>query len=278
VESDLSVRRLNDGRSLPGIGFGCSPRLGPDAEALIRSALDAGYRLLDTALRYGTEEVVGRSVLSSGLPRGEIVVTSKLPGRYHGYAETFTAFAETQANLRLDYVDLYLIHWPLPRLDKYVDSWRAMIKLRDDGLIRSIGVSNFTAEHLRRLIEETGVTPAVNQIEMHPRFPQKRMRAVHQELGIVTESWSPLGRGSDLLTDPTVVAIANAHGVSPGQVILRWHVQLGSVPLPLSTNPARQRQNLEIFHFALTDQELDDLAGLETGRLWEQDPDTYQEF
>jgi len=278
VTSDLLVRSLNDGRSLPAIGFGCSPRPGQDTEATVRSALDAGYRLLDTALRYGTEEAVGRAVAGCGLAREEITVTSKLPGRYHGNAETFTAFNQTLANLGLDYVDLYLIHWPLPRLDKYVDSWRAMIKLRDDGLARSIGVSNFTAAHLRRLIDETGVVPAVNQIEMHPRFGQEQMRAVHEELGIVTESWSPLGRGTGLLADPTVVAIATAHGVTPAQAILRWHVQLGAVPLPLSSDPVRQRENLEIVDFALTERELDDLRRLEAGRLWDQDPDTYEEF
>jgi 2,5-diketo-D-gluconate reductase A len=278
VTSGVAVHRLNDGHSLPAIGFGCSPRLGPDAEAVVRSALDAGYRLLDTALRYGTEPAVGRAVASSGLPRDEIIVTSKLPGRYHGYAETFTAFAETRANLRLDHVDLYLIHWPLPRLDKYVDSWRAMIKLKEDGLARSIGVSNFTAAQLRRLIDETGVVPAVNQIELHPSFNQAQMRAVHQELDIVTESWSPLGRGTGLLSDPTVVAIAQAHGVTPAQAILRWHVQLGAVPLPLSSNPDRQRENLKIFDFGLTEQDLEDLARLESGRLWDQAPDTYEEF
>jgi diketogulonate reductase-like aldo/keto reductase len=278
VKSNVPVRLLNDGGSLPAIGFGCSPRLGPDAEAVVRSALDAGYRLLDTALRYGTEEAVGRAVAGCGLAREEITVTSKLPGRYHGYAETFTAFTQTLANLRLDHVDQYLIHWPLPRLDRYVDSWRAMIKLREDGLVRSIGVSNFTPEHLRRLIDETGVVPAVNQIELHPQFGQAQMRAVHAELGIVTESWSPLGRGSGLLSDPTVTAIAAAHGVNPAQAILRWHVQLGAVPLPLSSNPTRQRENLDIFDFTLTEQDLDDLSRLESGRLWDQDPDTYEEF
>jgi 2,5-diketo-D-gluconate reductase A len=278
VEPEVPVRELNDGHHLPVIGFGCSPRLGPDAEATVRSALDAGYRLLDTALRYGTEVAVGRAVAGSGLAREQIGVTSKLPGRYHGYDQTFTAFAETRANLGLDYVDQYLIHWPLPRLDRYVDSWRAMIKLRDDGLIRSIGVSNFTEQHLRRLIDETGVVPAINQIEMHPAFQQAQLRAVHAELGIVTESWSPLGRGTGLPSNPTVVEIADSHGVTPAQAILRWHLQLGAVPLPLSSNPARRRENLQIFHFELTDRDLDYLSRLETGRLWDQHPDTYEEF
>jgi diketogulonate reductase-like aldo/keto reductase len=278
VNAGIPLHVLNDGHRLPAIGFGCSPRLGPDPEPIIRSALDSGYRLLDTALRYGTESAVGRAAVACGLDRKQIIVTSKLPGRYHGYAETFTGFRETLDNLGLDHVDLYLIHWPLPRLDKYVDTWRAMIKLREDGLIRSIGVSNFTEAQLRRLLAETGVAPAVNQIELHPRFGQAHMRAVHEELGIITECWSPLGRGTDLLTDPTITAVASAHGRTPAQVILRWHVQLGAVPLPMSSNPTRQRQNLEIFDFELTDQDLQDVSGLETGRLWDQDPDTYEEF
>jgi 2,5-diketo-D-gluconate reductase A len=222
-----------------------------------------------------------------GGPRGgqqraaaeEVLVATKLPGRYHGYDETFTAFRESLANLRFDYVDLYLIHWPLPRLNMYVDSWRAMIKLREDGVARSIGVSDFTQAHLQRLIDETGVVPAVNQIEMHPRLLQGEMRAAHEQLGIVTQSWSPLGRGTGLLGEPAVVKVAEAHGVSPAQAILRWHLQLGALPLPMSSNPSRQRENLDLFGFTLTDAELDAITGLATGqRLWGQDPDVHEEF
>jgi diketogulonate reductase-like aldo/keto reductase len=246
---------------------------------MVRNALDAGYRLLDTALNYGNEAEVGRAVAGSGLLREDVLVTTKLPGRYHGYDTTFTALRESLANLRLDYVDLYLIHWPLPRLDRYVDSWRAMIKLREDGLARSIGVSNFTEAHLRRLIEETGVVPAVNQIEMHPRFPQQELCEVHEQLGIVTQSWSPLGRGTGLLGEPAAVNVAQAHRVSPAQAILRWHHQLGAVPLPMSSDPGRQRENLDIFSFTLTDAELDAISGLTTGqRLWGQDPNVHEEF
>jgi 2,5-diketo-D-gluconate reductase A len=277
MRSEIPVRVLNDGGRLPAVGFGCSPRLGPKAESIIHSALDTGYRLLDTALRYGTEAAVGRAVAGSGVPREQIVVTSKVRGRHHGAEQTLAGFADTLGNPGLDYVDLYLIHWPLPRLDKYVDTWRALITLRENGLARSIGVSNFTEAHLRRLIDETGVVPAVNQIELHPRCPQQRMRAIHEELGILTQSWSPLGRG-DLVADPTITALAATHGVTPAQLILCWHIQLGALPLPMSSDPARQAQNLDIFDFALTEPELEKISRLESGRLWGQDPDTYEEF
>jgi 2,5-diketo-D-gluconate reductase A len=268
---------LNDGHAIPVVGFGTFPRAGDDSRTTAISALDAGYRLLDTALRYENEEGVGRAVREYDLPREEIIVCTKLAGRHHGYDETIKGFHESLANLGLDYVDIYLIHWPLPRLDKYVDSWKAMVKLRDEGLVRSIGVSNFTEEHLRRIIDATGVVPVMNQVELHPYFPQAPLRAVHAELGVVTESWSPLGRG-ELLSEPTVTAIAEAHGVSPAQAILRWHVQLGAVPIPKSADPARQRANIDLFGFTLTDEEMATLSGMERGRIWGQDPDVHEEF
>ena len=205
---------LNDGHAIPAIGFGTFPHAGDDSRTTAISALDAGYRLLDTALRYENEPGVGRAVREYDLPRESILVCTKLAGRHHGYNETIKGCHESLTNLGLDYVDLYLIHWPLPRLDKYVDSWKAMIKLRDDGLVRSIGVSNFTEAHLRRIIDATGVVPVMNQVELHPYFPQAALRAVHAELGVITESWSPMGRG-ELLSEPTVTAIASAHGVTP---------------------------------------------------------------
>lgn len=268
---------LNDGRSIPAIGFGTWPGTGGEPEATALSAIEVGYRLLDSALRYENEVQVGRAVAKCGLPREELIVTTKLPGRFHGYEETRHSLAESLQNLGLDYVDLYLIHWPLPRLDKYVDSWKAMIDLRSEGLIRSIGVSNFTEAQLRRLIDETGVVPAVNQIELHPLFPQAKMRAVDAGLGIVTEGWSPLGRGS-LLKDPVITRIAEAYGVSPAQAVLRWQTQLGAVPLPKSADPQRQRANLDIFGFTLSDDDIAAISALERGRLWGQDPDTYEEF
>jgi diketogulonate reductase-like aldo/keto reductase len=268
---------MADGRAIPAVGFGTYPHAGDDSRTTTISALDAGYRLLDTALRYGNEQGVGRAVREYDLPREEILVATKLAGRHHGYDETLKGFQESLANLGLDHVDLYLVHWPLPRLDKYVDSWRAMIRLREEGLVRSIGVSNFTEAHLRRLVDETGVVPALNQVEMHPYFPQSALREVHAELGIVTESWSPLGRG-ELLAEPAVVRVAEAHGVTPAQAVLRWHVQLGAVPIPKSADPERQRTNIDLFGFELTDDEVAALSGLERGRIWDQDPETYEEF
>jgi diketogulonate reductase-like aldo/keto reductase len=268
---------LLDGREVPAVGFGTYPHAGDDSRTTAISALDAGYRLLDTALRYENEQGVGRAVREYDLPREEILVATKLAGRHHGYDETLKGFQESLDNLGLDYVDLYLVHWPLPRLDKYVDSWKAMIRLRDEGLVRSIGVSNFTEAHLRRLVDETGVVPVMNQVEMHPYFPQAALREVHAELGIITESWSPMGRG-ELLAEPTVVRIAEAHGVTPAQAILRWHVQLGAVPIPKSADPERQRTNIDLFGFALSDDEVAALSALERGRIWDQDPETYEEF
>jgi diketogulonate reductase-like aldo/keto reductase len=216
-------------------------------------------------------------VASGVVPREEIVVTTKLPGRHHGYEETLASFEESRARLGLEYVDLYLIHWPLPRVDRYVDSWKAMIKLREEGLVRSIGVSNFTAGHIERLEKETGVLPSVNQIELHPLLPQEDLRAFHAGKNIVTESWSPLGRGTPLLQDPAVARIAEAHGVSAGQVVLRWHTQLGAVPIPKSANPERQRANLDVFGFELSEDEMRSVADRAQRRVG-GDPEVHEEF
>jgi 2,5-diketo-D-gluconate reductase A len=269
---------LNDGTAFPAVGLGTYKLNGDEGTTAVLHALDTGYRLLDTALNYGNEDAVGRAVRETDVPRGEILVTSKLPGRHHGYEETLASFEETRTNLGLDHVDLYLIHWPLPRIDKYVESFKAFKKLQDDGLVTSIGVSNFTKAHLERVIAETGVVPAVNQVELHPYFPQAELRAVHAELGIVTESWSPIGKQSELLTEGVITDIAAAHGVTPTQVVVRWHVQLGAVPLPKSGDAGRQRENLDVFGFELTDAEVAAITGLERGRLWDGDPDTHEEF
>ncbi|MET9111312.1 aldo/keto reductase [Streptomyces zhihengii] len=268
---------LNDGTRLPALGLGTYPLDDAAADDAVRGALESGYRLVDTATNYGNETGVGRGIARSGVERGEVVVTTKLPGRHHGYQETLDSFEESRRRLGVEYVDLYLIHWPLPRVDRYVDSWRAMIKLRDDGLVRSIGVSNFTAEHLGRLRRETDVLPSVNQIELHPWLPQDDLRAVHEELGIRTESWSPLGRGSALLEDPAIAEVARAHGVTPAQAVLRWHLQLGAVPIPKSADPERQRANLDVFGFELSGEEMARVADRRHKRLG-GDPDTHEEF
>ncbi|MFE6176860.1 aldo/keto reductase [Streptomyces sp. NPDC056464] len=273
----IPLHTLNDGTTIPGIGLGTWPMDDAQAEQAVADALELGYRLVDTATNYRNETGVGRGVARGGVPREEVVVTTKLPGRHHGYEETLASFEESRRRLGLEYVDLYLIHWPLPRVDKYVDSWRAMIKLREDGLVRSIGVSNFTPQHIERLEKETGVLPSVNQIELHPLFPQYELRAFHTGKDIVTESWSPLGRGSSLLEDPVVKGIADALGVTPGQIVLRWHTQLGALPIPKSGNPQRQRENLDVHGFTLDATQMAAVAD-RTHRRLGGDPEVHEEF
>ena len=276
--TDIPTYTLNDGENLPAIGLGTYGLRGDAGIASVEAAIASGYRLLDTALNYENEREVGEGMRRSEVDRGELLVTTKIPGRHHGYDETMASFAESRQNLGVDVVDLYLIHWPLPRVDKYVDTWSAMIDLREQGLVQSIGVSNFTIEHLRRLDDETGVLPSVNQVELHPYFPQTQLREFHASSGIRTESWSPLGKSSELLSEPVIVDLAGAYGVTPVQLVLRWHTQLGSIPIPKSADAERQRENLDIFGFTMTDDELDVLSDLERGRLWGGDPETNEEF
>jgi diketogulonate reductase-like aldo/keto reductase len=248
-----------------------------EAQAAVRQALEIGYRLVDTASKYENEEAVGRGIADADVPRADIFVTTKLRGSDQGYEETLAAFEESRKRLGLDYVDLYLIHWPLPRLDKYVESWRAMIRLHDDGAVKSIGVSNFTAEHLDRLLDETGVMPVLNQIELHPYLDQADMREADRQRGVRTQSYSPLGRGSQLVHEDAVTTPARTYGVSPQQVVLRWHVQLGTVPIPKSSDPGRQRENLSVFDFELNDDEMAAISGLHGPRI-SGDPETHEEF
>jgi len=276
--TDIPLRQLNDGSTLPAIGLGTYGLTGEDGIAAIGAGIASGYRLLDTALNYGNEREVGEAIRRSGVDRDEFVVTSKLPGRHHGYEETLASFEESRKNLGLERIDLYLIHWPLPRIGKFVDSFRAFLKLREDGLVRSAGVSNFTEAQLRRIVLETGVAPAVNQVELHPHFPQAALRKVHEELGIVTESWAPLGKRQELLDEPVVRDAAAAHGVTPTQAVLRWHLELGAVPVPKSGDAERQRENLGVFGFTLTGDEVSAFSALESGRLWDGDPETHEEF
>lgn len=269
---------LNDGARMPAIGFGTYPLRGDEGAAVVAGALEAGYRLIDTAVNYGNEDAVGRAVAESAVPRDEVTVATKLPGRDHGYQETLRSFEASIA--LLGRIDLYLIHWPNPSRDRYLESWRAMIELRRQGRVRSIGVSNFTTDMLARLGRETGVLPAVNQIELHPYFPQDEARAYHREHGIQTEAWSPLGKRAPVLKEPVIEEVAAAHGVTPAQAVLRWHVQLGSVPIPKSATPSRQRENLEVFGFELEDAEMAAITALgrPDGRLFDGDPDTHEEM
>ncbi|WP_459980541.1 aldo/keto reductase [Nocardioides sp. AN3] len=271
---------LNDGSTLPAVGFGTYPMRGEEGVAAIVSALEGGYRLLDTAVNYENETEVGEALRRSGLPRDEVQVTSKIPGRHHAYELAISSTKESLERLGLDYLDLHLIHWPNPSQGLFVEAWRALVDLREQGLVRSIGVSNFTPAHLRRIIDETGVTPAVNQIEMHPLFPQVQMRAVHEELGIRTEAWSPMGKRQAQYDAPPVRAAASRLGVTPGQVILRWHVELGSVPIPKSATPSRQAENLDVFSFELTAEEVEAITALgrADGRLFGGDPETHEEM
>ncbi|GAA2150667.1 aldo/keto reductase [Nocardioides koreensis] len=270
---------LNDGTTLPAIGFGTYPLRGDDGITAITSALENGYRLLDTAVNYGNEREVGEAIRRSGLPRDEFRVASKIPGRHHGYDDAVASVRGSLERLGLDHLDLQLVHWPNPSVGKYAEAWRALVDLRKEGLVRSIGVSNFTEAHLQRIIDDSGVTPSVNQVELHPYFPQAEMRAVHERLGIRTESWSPLGKRQAPFTETPVAAAAERYGVTPGQVILRWQVQLGAIPIPKSVTPERQRQNLDVFGFELTDDEVAAITGLgrPDGRLFGGDPDTHEE-
>ncbi len=271
--------RLNDGNRLPAIGLGAWSLNGARGVEAIVSALRQGYRLIDSAFNYENEGALGEAIRRAGIPRESLRVTSKLPGRHHRYDEALATVEESIWRAGLDYYDLYLIHWPNPKQDLYVEAWQALIEARRRGLVRSIGVSNFLPAHLERIMSETGVAPAVNQVEMHPRFPQIEQRVFDKAHGIVTEAWSPLGRG-ELLREPCLTAIAERLARSVGQVVLRWHHQSGSLPLPRSASPERQAENLAIFDFVLSNEDMAQIGALARpdGRLRDQDPARYEEF
>jgi len=260
---------LRDGNWIPAIGLGTYGLNDQTGIESIVSGIADGYRLIDTAYNYGNEDVVGEAVRRTDVDRSDLMITTKLPGRHHGFDETLASFEESRRRLDLDWVDLYLIHWPLPRIDKYIDTWRVM---------RSIGVSNFTADMLERLERETHVVPAVNQVELHPYFPQEELRAYHDEHDIRTECWSPLAKRSELLQENVITALAAEKAVSPAQVVLRWHVELEAVPIPKSADAARRRENLDVFSFTLLPEEVEAISALSRGRLWGADPDTHEEF
>ncbi|MCM2533227.1 aldo/keto reductase [Neobacillus pocheonensis] len=271
---------LNDGVTLPVIGLGTYKLKGNDGVNSIQSAIDTGYRLIDSAYNYENEGTVGEAVRRSSVPREELRITSKLPGRYQAYENAATTIQESLFRANLDYYDVYLIHWPNPKQDKYVEAWQALIDAKKRGLIRSIGVCNFLPEHIERLEKETGVKPSINQIELHPFFNQAQQRKWHEENNIITESWSPLARANELLRNDMIHKIADNHNKSISQVILRWHYQLGAISIPKSSSPARQLENISIFDFSLDDTEMTIITGLTRpeGRINNQDPVVYEEF
>ncbi|MFE5207139.1 aldo/keto reductase [Streptomyces sp. NPDC056600] len=266
---------LNNGVEMPQLGFGVWQIPDDEAERAVATALEAGYRSIDTAAAYGNERGTGRAVAASGLPREEVFVTTKLWNSDQGHDSTLRAFDASLKKLGLDYVDLYLIHWPLPKRGTFVETYKAFEKLHAEGLIRAIGVSNFLPEHLRTLMEATTVVPAVNQIELHPRLQQSEARAVHAELGIATEAWSPLGAGKGLLEVPAIAAIARKHGRTPAQVVLRWHLQTGNIVIPKSATPSRIKENFEVFDFSLDEEDLAAVRALDEGRRTGADPATF---
>lgn len=271
---------LNDGTTFPAITFGTYKLNGAAGVEAMKSALSVGYEALDSAFNYENEGAVGRAARDSGRDRKDLRIASKLPGRHHAYDEALATIEESLYRAQLDYYDLYYIHWPNPKQGKYVEAWKALIEAKKRGQIRSIAVCNFLPEHLERLEAETGVLPSINQIELHPYFPQDEMRKWNQDHGILTQAWSPLGRASDLLTNPLLEKIAKRVGKGVCQVILRWHHQLGSVPIPKSATPERQIENMSIFDFTLTDEDMATIATLArpNGRLKNQDPAVYEEF
>ncbi|HLM51215.1 MAG TPA: aldo/keto reductase [Solirubrobacteraceae bacterium] len=267
--------RLNDGVHIPQLGFGVFQVAPDDTERAVTEALEAGYRHIDTAAAYRNEKGVGRAIAASGLARDEVFVTTKLWNGDHGHETALRAFDQSLGRLGLDHVDLYLVHWPLPSRDRYVETWKAFEAIKADGRARSIGVSNFQPDHLERLAAETATTPSLNQVELHPRLQQAELRAYHREHGIATEAWSPLAQGGDLLEDPVITEIAEQRDKTPAQVVLRWHVQIGNVVIPKSVTPERIRANLDVFDFELSEDDLSRIEGLDRGERIGPDPDAF---
>lgn len=257
---------LNNGVAMPQLGFGVWQVPDDEAEKAVATALEAGYRSIDTAAIYDNERGTGRAVAASGIPREELFVTTKLWNSEQGYDSALRAFDASLERLGLDHVDLYLIHWPVPAKDAYVDTYRALEKILADGRARAIGVSNFLPEHLERLTAETSVVPAVNQIELHPQLAQAESRALHARLGVATEAWSPLGQGRGLLDVPALLAVARKHDRTAAQVVLRWHLQTGNVVIPKSVTPSRIRENIAVFDFELDAEDMAALAALDEGK------------
>ncbi len=267
--------KLNNGTSIPQLGFGVFKiPAGETAEAVSR-ALAAGYRHIDTAAMYQNEHGVGRAIAESDIAREQLFITTKLNNDAHGYDEAQRAFEQSRTKLGLDYLDLYLIHWPLPAKDRFVETWTAFEKLQADGFARAIGVSNFHPRQLQRLIDETGTVPAINQIELHPYLVQEQLRAFNSEHGIATEAWSPIARGGALLSDPVVTAVAKKYDKTPAQVVIRWHLELGNVVIPKSVTPARIAENIDVFDFELAPDDVAAISGLNRNERTGPDPDTF---
>ncbi|HEX7209613.1 MAG TPA: aldo/keto reductase [Propionibacteriaceae bacterium] len=266
---------MNNGIQIPQLGFGVFLIPAEETEKAVSEALSAGYRLIDTAQGYRNEEGVGAAIASAGIQRDELFITTKLTNSEQGYDKALRAFDESMNKLGIDVLDLFLIHWPQPMFDQYVETWRAFERLLADGRVSSIGVSNFEIEHLERLLAETDVVPAVNQVELHPEFPQEELREFHAEHGILTESWGPLGQGKGLLENPHIVDVARRKARTPGQVVLRWHIQLGNVVIPKSVNPGRIRENIDIFDFELDESDMQAIEQVRTGRRLGADPNHF---
>lgn len=262
---DVPRHVLRDDNKIPQLGLGTYPMDDAEAEALIPEALWRGYRLIDTAVNYGNELGVGRGVQASGIKREDIFLTTKLPGRDHGTDSVRRSLEASLKRLGTDYVDLYLIHWPNPSVDRYVETWQTMIELRDQGLVKSIGVSNFLPEHLLRLEKETGEMPVINQVELNPQYQQELLREFHGEHKIVTEAWAPLGRKTDILQHEWIAEIARKQGRTPAQVMLRWHIQSNILPIPKTSDVTRMTENIDVFDWDLSDDQMRRIKMLHTG-------------
>ncbi len=269
--TSVPLLHLNDGNRIPQLGLGVFKVPPDDAADVVRTALQAGYRHIDTAAAYGNETGVAEGIERSGVPREDVFVTTKLWNGDHGRDRARRALEGSLERLGFEFVDLYLIHWPVPGQDQYVETWQTLIELKAEGRVRSIGVSNFLLGHLERIIGETGETPTVNQIELHPRLVQAELRGFHQEHAILTEAWSPLGRG-ELLDQTAIVGVARAHGRTPAQVMIRWHLQLGNVVIPKSVTPSRIEENFDVFDFVLDDEQMRSISELDAGHRYGPDP------
>lgn len=280
MTQNIPEYELHNGYKIPAIGFGTVYMNGRKGASDISDAIKNGYRLIDTAIRYDNEGAVGEGIRQSGVDREELFVTSKLRGGLYDYDKALASIEESLYRTGLDYIDLFLLHWPNPKQDKYVEAWKALIQAQKDGLVRSIGVSNFEPEHINRLIDETGVKPVVNQIEMHPYFNQAKVRAFNEDNNIITEAWSPLSRARTVIHDETLKNMSEKKNKDIGQIILRWHYQHGVVPIPKASSSEHQLANINIFDFELTDEEMENINALtkEEGRIDNQNPNEYEEF